>query len=48
LLAFLDHSQSQGFLRAQHRSMLQVADTPSRLLEQFENYMPPIGDKWRT
>jgi uncharacterized protein (TIGR00730 family) len=48
LLAFLDHSQSQGFLRAQHRSMLQVADTPSSLLEQFENYTPPTGDKWQT
>lgn len=48
LLAFLDHSQSQGFLHEQHRGMLQVADTPAGLLEQFESYMPPTIDKWRT
>lgn len=48
LLAFLDHSEAEGFLRAQHRSMLLVANTPLGLLEQFSNYMPPSAEKWRT
>jgi uncharacterized protein (TIGR00730 family) len=47
LLAFLDHSTTQGFLRAQHRSMLLVASTPAGLLEKFENYEPPTVEKWR-
>jgi len=48
LLAFLDHSEAEGFLRAQHRSMLLVADTPVGVLEQFSNYVPPSVEKWRT
>lgn len=47
LLAFLDNSQSQGFLHAEHRGMLLVADTPAGLLEQFAGYAPPTIDKWR-
>jgi len=47
LLAFLDHSQAEGFLRAQHRSMLLVASTPLKLLDQFSNYVPPSVEKWR-
>lgn len=47
LLAFLDHSEAEGFLRAQHRSMLLVADTPLGLLERFSNYAPPSVEKWR-
>jgi uncharacterized protein (TIGR00730 family) len=48
LLAFLDHSEAEGFLRAQHRSMLLVANTPLELLEQFSSYAPPSVEKWRT
>lgn len=47
LLAFLDHSREEGFLKAQHRDMLLVADTPAGLLEQFANSTPPSVDKWR-
>lgn len=47
LLAFLDHSQAQGFLHAEHRHMLLVADTPAGLFEQFAAYVPPRVDKWR-
>lgn len=47
LLAFLDHSQAQGFVHAEHRRMLLVADTPAGLLEQFEAYVPPKVEKWR-
>jgi len=48
LLAFLDHAQAEGFLRAQHHRMLLVADTPVGLFGQFENYAPPSVEKWRT
>jgi uncharacterized protein (TIGR00730 family) len=47
LLAFLDHSQAQGFLHAEHRRILLVADEPAGLLEQFAAYVPPKVDKWR-
>ena len=47
LLAFLDQSRAEGFLRAQHRNMLLVADTPASLLKQFANYVPPTVEKWR-
>ena len=47
LLAYLDHCEAEGFLRARHRSMLLVANTPLELLEQFSNYMPPSVEKWR-
>ncbi len=47
LLAFLDHTQAEGFLRAQHRAMLLVASTPAELLERLENYAPLSVEKWR-
>ena len=45
LLAFLDHSEAEGFVRAQHRNMLLVADTPLGLLEHISNYLPPSVEK---
>jgi uncharacterized protein (TIGR00730 family) len=48
LLAFLDHSRAEGFLRAQHRNMLLVATTPADLLAQFTDYAPPTIEKWRS
>lgn len=47
LLAFIGHAETEGFLRAQHRSMLLVANTPVELFEQFEQYAPPSVEKWR-
>jgi predicted Rossmann-fold nucleotide-binding protein len=47
LLAFLDHTQAEGFLHVQHRSMLLVANTPAELLTRFSDYAPPKVDKWR-
>ncbi len=47
LLAFLDHSRAEGFLRAQHHDMLLVADAPAALLKRFENYVAPTVEKWR-
>lgn len=46
LLAFLDHARKRDFLRAEHREMLLVADTPAELLDLFERYEAPGLEKW--
>jgi uncharacterized protein (TIGR00730 family) len=46
LLKFLDHAHGQGFVRAEHRSMLLVAEDPTNLLDQFERYRAPTTEKW--
>ena len=46
LIAFLANAETEGFLRTEHRQMLQVANTPAQLLEQFEHYVAPTVDKW--
>lgn len=46
LMAFLDHSVSQGFLRAEHRGMLLAAPTAGELLEAFAGYVAPVVGKW--
>ena len=46
LLAFLDHAVTEGFLRAEHRHMLQVDDNPTALLNKFRDYEAPIVKKW--
>lgn len=46
LIAFLANAEKEGFLQSEHRQMLQVADTPAQLLEQFEHYVAPTVDKW--
>jgi uncharacterized protein (TIGR00730 family) len=46
LIVFLDHQTDERFMRREHRDMLLVDDDPSRLLERFESYRPPIVEKW--
>lgn len=46
LLEFLDHTEHEGFLRPQNRSMLLCDDTPAGLIQQFERYTAPHVDKW--
>ena len=46
LVAFLDHSVSAGFIRAVHRDMLVIADTPQEMLRRFAAYHPPTAPKW--
>ncbi len=41
LLEFLDHMVEEQFIKAQHRTMLCVAEQPADLLEQFSQYIPP-------
>jgi uncharacterized protein (TIGR00730 family) len=46
LLNFLDHAHAQGFVRAEHRSMLLVADDARDLLDQFAHYRAPTTETW--
>ena len=45
LLGFLDHSVSEKFIEADHRSMLLLDTSPEALLAQFSRYQPPVLDK---
>lgn len=47
LLAFLEHAETEAFLKHQHRSMLLVDADPTRLLSRFANYEAPEIPKWR-
>ena len=46
LLSFIDHSIDERFVRREHRSMVQVSDSPAALLDLFEAYRPPVVKKW--
>lgn len=46
LAAFLDHATDNGFIRAPHRNMLLMADTPAELIEQFAAYEHQVVEKW--
>lgn len=45
IIAFLDHSVRQQFLKKEHRAMIMVDNHPDGLLEQFESYKAP-KPKW--
>lgn len=46
LIGFLDHLVEERFVRSQHRSMLQVRDTPAELLEALSRWEPDAVPKW--
>ena len=46
LLAFLDHSVDERFVRAEHRGMISVGDEPSALLDLLAAYQAPVVEKW--
>jgi len=46
LLAYLDHAQTEGFLRPENRAMLLSDDDALGLIQQFEHYSVPHIDKW--
>ena len=46
LLAFLDRSVNEAFVREAHRAMLLVDDSPRRLLDRFAAYRAPTVEKW--
>ena len=46
LIAFLDHTVAERFVKEANRSMLIVSDDPSELLDRFEGYRAPAVEKW--
>jgi uncharacterized protein (TIGR00730 family) len=48
LLEFLDHTQGEGFLKAENRAMLLADVDPAGLIRQFEEYSAPSVEKWHS
>jgi uncharacterized protein (TIGR00730 family) len=46
LLSFIDHSVNERFVRTENRAMVLVSNVADELLQQFEDYVPPIVEKW--
>jgi uncharacterized protein (TIGR00730 family) len=46
LLAFLDHTVEQGFVRREYGSLLAVSESPVALLEALQVQTPPAVEKW--
>ncbi|KAF0862615.1 TIGR00730 family Rossman fold protein [Pseudomonas sp. LD120] len=46
LSGFLDHIVAEGFVRAPHRDMLQMSESPASLLDALDTWQPSTPDKW--
>lgn len=46
LVAFVDHSCLEGFVRAEHRDMFLVDEDPQSLLDRMRTHAPPQVPKW--
>jgi hypothetical protein len=46
MLAMLDHAVQERFLKPQNRALVLARDTPSELLQAFENWRPVHVEKW--
>ncbi len=46
LVAYLDHANAEGFLKAENRRMLMSNREPQGLIGQFERYTAPRAEKW--
>ncbi|MBN9017337.1 MAG: TIGR00730 family Rossman fold protein [Rhizobiales bacterium] len=46
LLAFLDQTVEEGFVKPEHRRMAIVETDPALLLDRFATYEPPTVAKW--
>jgi len=46
LVAFLDHTVAEQFVKPLHRSILSVEQEPSALLDRFAAYKAPSAHKW--
>jgi uncharacterized protein (TIGR00730 family) len=46
LMAFLDHTRDEGFIRPQHRELVLVADNAKKLLSRLKDFRPPQEVKW--
>jgi len=48
LLAFIDHSVAEGFVRREYRDMISISSTPAGLLDALTRHRPPVVEKWIT
>lgn len=48
LVRFLDHLVDEGFVRPEHRGILQVATSPEEMLARLESWKPLPTPKWVT
>jgi uncharacterized protein (TIGR00730 family) len=46
LLAFLDHTVQQGFVRREYGALLATSDAPASLLDKMADQKPPVVQKW--
>jgi hypothetical protein len=46
LTDFLDHIVGEGFVRAPHRAMLQMSESPAELLDVLDAWQPLVLPKW--
>jgi len=46
LLALIDHATSEGFIRTEHRDLLQTSSQPDELLDLLARYEPKVLPKW--
>lgn len=46
LIAFLDHTAQEGFIRPQHRELVLVESSVEKILERMKNFQPPSEVKW--
>lgn len=46
LVAFIEHSLEEGFIREQHRSLLLVEPSAPALLDAFRDYQGLAGARW--
>jgi len=46
LIAFLDHTAQEGFIRQQHRELVLVESSAEKILERMKNFQPPSEVKW--
>lgn len=46
LCIFLDHLVSEGFVRSEHRAMLQSSSNAEALLQQLRDWQPTAAAKW--
>jgi uncharacterized protein (TIGR00730 family) len=46
LMAFLDHTVREGFIRPPHRELVLVESSAEKMLERMKKFQPPSEVKW--
>jgi uncharacterized protein (TIGR00730 family) len=46
LIAFLDHTAGEGFIRPKHRELVIVEEDAEKMLHRLKNFQPPTEVKW--